>query len=349
MDTKPPFSIVITSGTITKAFIIGIFFALAWYLRDVVLVVITSVVIASAIEPGARFFEKRKVPRAIGVLSIYILIIVILAGLFFVFFPVLLQDVLRLLNALPQYTQSLSVWDPLQDSTRLSQINQLFSIKEIIATVSNSLANLTAGFFTTVSGLFGGIVSFTLIIVLSFYLSVQQDGVGEFLRIVVPLQYEDYIINLWKRSQEKIGLWMQGQLLLAAIIAVLTYLGLSILGVNNALLLAVIAGVTELIPIFGIVMALVPAIAVAFFQEGTTLALLVAGLYLIVQQFESHLIYPLVVKKIIGIPPILTILTLVIGAKLAGFLGILLSVPLAAVFMEVLSDIERKKHPQNYV
>lgn len=194
------------------------------------------------------------------------------------------------------------------------------------------------------SGLFGGIVSLTIIIVLSFYLSVQKDGVSDFLKIVTPVQNEGYVIGLWKRSREKIGLWMQGQFVLALLITVLTYMGLSVLGVNNALLLSVFAGVMELIPLFGIILALIPAVSIAVLQGGISLGLLVLGLYVIIQQFEGNLFYPLVVKKIVGIPPILTILMLVIGAKLAGFLGMLLSVPLTAVLMEVLSDIEKKKY-----
>ncbi len=346
MDGNREINITITPWSFFSACLILIGLALLWYLRDIALVVVTAVVIASAIEPGTKFLEKKRFPRALSVVLIYASIGAFLAGMFFVFFPVLVQDTQSLLGALPSYSETISVWNPLQE-TGLDKFDQLFSIKSVVESLSSSLSNLTAGFFTTVSGLFGGIVSFALIIVLSFYLSVQKDGVGDFLRIITPIKYESYVIGLWKRSQEKIGLWMQGQLLLGVIVAVLTYLGLSVLGVNNALFLAIVAGVTELIPIFGLIIATVPAAAVALFQGGASLAFVVIGLYVIIQQFESHLIYPLVVKKIIGIPPILTILTLVIGAKLAGFLGVLLSVPLAAVLMEVLGDIEKRKHPKS--
>ncbi|MEN9647857.1 MAG: hypothetical protein RLY57_661 [Candidatus Parcubacteria bacterium] len=334
-------TITITAGTIFKAILIGIGFFLLWKLRDVALVVITSVVIASAVEPGAQFFEKRKIPRAIGVLLIYIAIFVLLAGLFSVFLPVLLNDTLQLFSVLPSYTESVSLWNPLG---QFESLNQFFSVKDIISSINTYVTSFTAGFFGTISGLFGGIVSLTIIIVLSFYLSVQKDGVADFLKIVTPLQNEGYIIGLWRRSREKIGLWMQGQFVLALLITVLTYMGLSVLGVNNALLLSVFAGVMELIPLFGIVIALIPAVTIAVLQGGVSLGLLVLGLYVIIQQFEGNLFYPLVVKKIVGIPPILTILMLVIGAKLAGFLGILLSVPLTAVLMEILSDIEKRKY-----
>jgi predicted PurR-regulated permease PerM len=188
--------------------------------------------------------------------------------------------------------------------------------------------------------------SFILIIVISFYLAVQDDGVANFLRIITPVKHERYIIDLWKRSQRKIGLWMQGQLVLGLIIGVLTYLGLSILGVQNALLLAVIAAMFELIPVFGPILAAVPAVAFGLIEGGVALGLLVVGLYAIIQQFESQLIHPLVVKKIIGIPALIAILALIVGAQLAGFLGILLSVPLAAVMMEYLGDVEKRKVQQ---
>lgn len=334
-------TINITAGSIFKTILIGILFFLLWELRDIVLVVITSVVIASAIEPGSRFLEKMRIPRPIGVLSIYVIIIAILAGLFSFFLPVLLSDTLQLFQALPNYSESISVWNPLG---KFESLNQLFSVKDIIQTISTHVTSVTSGFFGTLSGLFGGIVSLSIIVILSFYLAVQKDGVAEFLRIVTPLKYEGYIVGLWKRSREKIGLWMQGQFVLVLLITVLTYLGLSVLGVNNPLLLAVFAGVMELIPLFGIIIAIIPAVTISVLQGGITLGLLVLGLYVIIQQFESNLFYPLVVKKIVGIPPILTILMLVIGAKLAGFLGILLSVPLTAVLMEILSDIEKKKY-----
>jgi len=116
------------------------------------------------------------------------------------------------------------------------------------------------------------------------------------------------------------------------------------LGVKNALFLALIVAVFEIIPVFGIVLATLPAIAVALTDGGITLALLVIGLYTIVQQFEANLIYPLVVKKIIGLPSILVILALLAGAKLAGFLGILLSIPASAIITELLADLEKQKH-----
>ena len=136
---------------------------------------------------------------------------------------------------------------------------------------------------------------------------------------------------------------MQGQIVLAVIIGVLVYLGLLLLNVPNALLLATLAAAFEIIPLFGPILSSIPAIAISFVSGGFTLAILVAGLYLIVHQFENQLIYPLVVKKVVGVPPIVSIVALVAGFELAGFLGLILSVPIAAIFIEFFDDLERDK------
>ena len=212
-----------------------------------------------------------------------------------------------------------------------------------MASFRNLATDTSGGLINIASGIFGGVFSFILIIVLSFYLAAQEEGVEKFLKIITPLKNEKYIIDLWKRSQRKIGYWMQGQLLLGIVVGVLVYLGLMILGIQNALILAVLAGVLEIIPYFGPILSAIPAIILGFATGGLTMGLLVLGLFIIIQQFENHLIYPLVVKKVVGVSPIIVILALIIGAKFAGFLGILLSVPVTAALMEFIDDVQRDK------
>jgi predicted PurR-regulated permease PerM len=339
----------ISSGTIIKTLLIIAGFAAIYYLRDIALVVVLAIVIASAIEPGAQWFIQRKVPRILGVLLIYSTTVILLVGAFyFLFLPILNQSA-NFLSTLPGYLGELQVWNPLQNSTLIPDgsaiegFSKSFSLAQIVEQINGAVTSFSEGFFSTISTVFGGIMSFLLVVVLSFYLSVSSDGVSNFLRVVTPIKNEKYIIGLWKRSQHKIGLWMQGQIVLAVIVAVLVFLGLTLFRIDNALLLAVIAGLFEIIPIFGPILAAIPAVTLALVTNGMSSALLVVGLYVIIQQFENQLIYPLVVKKIVGVPPLISILALIIGAKLAGFVGLLISVPLATVFLEFLNDVEKHK------
>ena len=136
---------------------------------------------------------------------------------------------------------------------------------------------------------------------------------------------------------------MQGQLVLAIIIGMLVYLGLLIINIPNALLLATLAAAFEIIPLFGPILSSIPAIMIAFVAGGFPTALVVMGLYLIVHQFENQLIYPLVVKKVVGVSPIVSIIALAAGWELAGFIGLILSVPIAAVIIEFFDDFEKNK------
>ncbi len=337
-----PIAIEFTAGAVIKTLVILFLAYLAYVLRDLLLIILTSVIIASAVEPVTQWFVRRKVPRAVAVIGIYLAVIISLAGIVTAVLPPLAQDVRNIYNKIPQYIQSVNPAD-VEKIPGLSIVFDQVSNGDLLAQVGGYTGQTAFGFFQTAGTIFGGIFSFILIIVISFYLAVQNDGVASFLRVVTPLKHERYVLDLWKRSQRKIGLWMQGQLLLAVIVGVLIYLLLSIFGVENALFLALIAAVFELIPIFGPILSAIPAVGVALVQDGFTLGFITLCVYLVVQQFENHLIHPLVVKKIIGIPSLMAILALIIGAQLAGFLGMIIAVPIAAALMEFLSDVEKKK------
>jgi predicted PurR-regulated permease PerM len=286
--------------------------------------------------------------------------------------PPVLDEASNLLSNAPKYLDTITLWNPLNDtkitdtglvaggiSDGLTGGKQILGnlssgsmdgsiIASLISKFRSLSVNASDGVINIVSGIFGGVFSFILILVLSFYLAVQEGGVEKFLKIITPAKNEAYIADLWKRSQKKIGYWMQGQLLLAVLVGILVYLGLMILGVKNALILAVFAAAFEIIPLFGPIIAAIPAILFGYSDGGVTTALLIAGLFIIIQQFENHLIYPLVVKKVVGISPILVIIALIVGAKLAGFLGIILSAPVTSILMEFINDIQKdKKAPEH--
>src|SRR3989339_106906 len=360
-------NINISSGVIIKTLVILLVTFLLYQMLDLVLVVLTAIVIASAVEPLIKWFGQYKIKRLVAVLITYICVVLVFSGLLYFFMPPVLEQASNLLGNAPKYLDSVTLWNPLNDS-KLVETSKMASglsdslsgSKQILGGLSSGSINYSVigdlvakfqkitsspsdGLINIASGIFGGAFSFVLIIVLSFYLAVQENGVEKFLKIITPLKKEAYITNLWKRSQGKIGLWMQGQLVLGILVGVLVYLGLMILGVENALVLAVLAGVLEIIPYFGPILSAIPATLFGYVDGGLTTGLLVLGLFVIIQQFENHLIYPLVVKKVVGVSPIIVILALIVGAKLFGFLGILLSVPVTSALMEFIDDIQKDK------
>ena len=357
-------NISITTGTIVKGIMIVILFALLWFLRDIFLVVLTAVIFASAIEPGVSFFVRRNIPRLLGLVAIYAIGASMLAGIFYFFVPALLDDVSKLAGIIPKYLDVSNLWSPLSGGnitteglTTMHTATQGFGQNQnFLDIIKNGLEE--GGALTSFSIFFGGFFSFILIIVLSFYLAAQERGIENLLRLISPMKSRSYVVDLWKRSQAKIGLWSQGQILLGVLVGVTVFLTMTLMGIPSTLFLALVAMIFELIPVFGPVLSAVPAVMLAYssgisppgnvfdffsVNPGINAALIVAAVYFFIQQFESHLIYPLVVRKVIGIPPVLVILALVIGAKMAGFLGIILSVPITAILMEFLNDVAREK------
>jgi len=328
------------------AVVVIIVYAL-YLVSDFILIIISSIVIASAIEPAVAVAKKRNIPRLPAVLSVYLISALVFVGLFYFLLLPLAGEISSFIRTLTIYSNSITNGGILSDLFRTQNLFGGFDtpvlIRELSAQLNSLSAFLSQGIFSGASLIFGGIFNFVLILVLSFYLVAQEDGISKFLKMITPMQHERYVIGLWRRSQHKIGLWMQGQLLSSALMALLVYLSLLIIGVPHALLLAVLAGVFELIPLVGATLAAIPTIFIAYTWGGMSIALIVAGLYIVIQQLEGHLIYPLVVKKMVGIPPIISIVSLVIGGTLAGFLGVLVSVPVAAALMEFISDFEERK------
>ena len=330
--------IEISTGTFIRALLVVLGLVFLYLIRDVVAVVLLSVVIASAIEPAAQWFMRYRLPRILSVLLVYIISFAILAAAFSLVIPPLFSEISQVSSKSLFQTASGALFEFVPElPISISQ-----TLTSLLDNAGVYLEQLAGGFFQATSLVFGGALSFILVVVISFYLSVQERGIENFLRIVTPIEYERYILDLWSRARKKIGGWMQAQILLGLLIGVMVYIGLTVLQIKFALSLAVVAAIFELIPVFGPVLAAIPAVLVAFLQK-PILGLVIIIFYFVVQQFENHLIVPVVFKKAVGVPPILVVIALIVGGKLGGFLGLLLAVPLAAVLVEFLNDVVERK------
>jgi predicted PurR-regulated permease PerM len=299
-----------------------------------------AIIIASAIDLPARRLDKLKIPRIISVLLIYLVCIGLLIGLLVLFVPSLTQEIEAFSTEFPEYANKLyQKFQRLQDSSLYQKL--VDEIQGTLNSLKEDLRGSVSNILTKTLRIFGGLFSVIIVIVISFYLAVQKGSIQNMLRGVTPKEHETYVLNLWQRAQKKMGQWLQGQLFLAIVVGVLVYIGLSLLGIRFALLLAIIAGILELVPYIGPVLSAIPAVILAFFQM-PILALWVLILYIIIQQLENYLLVPVIMKKVVGLNPVVVIIALLIGGKLLGILGIILAVPAAAVLAEFFKDVKRK-------
>ncbi len=339
------YNVNINSKTIRNVAIIGLVVWLLFTLQNLVFVVLTSVVLASFIRTAAASLKRRLgITRTLSIAVMYLVTFLIISGILYFFLPVLIKEILNLVPVVSKYLPNASSVGSLglnanQFSNSLTHGPELSGF---VDQFSNLLQVAATGFGSTLSALFGSLLNVVLVVVISFYLSVSHDGIESFLRILSPIEKEEYIIGLWHRSQLKIARWMQGQLFLGLVIGILTFIGLTLLGVEHAILLAVIAGLFELIP-FGIFLAAIPAVSFGFATGGLTLAVMVVALYIVIQQIEGYFIAPLVMNKMTGISPLVVIISVLIGVQLAGFWGLILAVPVAVTILEYIKDFEKKK------
>lgn len=339
--------IYISSNTIAKVIIWVIIFTGLLYISDIIITILVAIVLSSSVKPAIKLLCNYKIPRGFAVLILFTALIAIFATIAFLFIPPLAEDVAKFLKTLPSLLNSIQLFGSDMGFKDLSQTVADFSKDiskgQILTTLKNILFG-TSGFFATTSVFFSGIFHLVLTLVLSFYLAAEQRGVQRFFKILVANKYEDYVEDIWNRSQRKISLWMQGQLLLSLFVALMVYVPMLILNIPYASLLAVLAFVGELIPVIGLTLAMLPAILLAFVTGGASLFWIVLGIYFVIGQIESHILYPNIMNRLVGVPSVIVIIALVVGAKLAGFWGILLAVPISAVIMELMSDVEKRKH-----
>lgn len=340
--------ISITTGTIIRVALVGLSIFLIWFLRDLILVILTAIVIASFVESAVPHFKRFGINRVFGIVILYVVSLSISGALFYLFAPLLITELYNFSTFMASYIPGVSFLSFFQNEAFsgakdiVGSLSGGFSLASLMSISKAFITNLSGGFFQTFSVIFGGLFNFMLIILISFYLSIQEKGIENFLRIIFPIKYENYAVDLWERSRKKIALWIKGQLLLGIVVGVLIYLSLSLLGIQYALLLALIAGIMELVP-YGMIVSLVPAFAFSYLSGGLTSALLVSGAYLIIHEFEVFLLAPLIINKVVGLSPIVIILSILVGLELGGVWGGVLSIPVAVVVMEFMNDIEKDK------
>lgn len=341
MQGVTPQFVHISTWTIVRVFLVVAAIALAYAIRDILAALLFAVIIASALEPGILWLKRHRIPRIVSVVALYLAIAG--AALFFIYlvFPLLLEDAIGLVRTFPLLQeQFVGVVEHLNIAPLSPFLTE--KIPELLASPGTYLQRVGGGVVGFITTVFGGIFTFFLIVVFSFYLAIQERGIENFLRLIAPVRQERYIVNLWERAQRQLGRWFRAQLLLGAIVGVLTFFGLTFLGIPNALFFAMLSAVFEIIPVAGPILASIPPIAAAFFLSPFH-GLLTVGLYVLVQQLESHVIVPVVMQRSVGLNPLVVVLALLVGVNIGGLFGALLAVPVVAVAAEVIDDWDKRK------
>lgn len=343
MTENKNITINISTGTVLK--IVGIFLIMAfiYIVRDILLTVFVAIILASLIEPIVNKLEEKKVPRPLGVVIIYIILILVLVLIARLLIPPIIEQIGLLTNNFPDF------WN--QVIQNFESFRQFSEDKGFLDNIQQGLQGLQASLTQAATGAYGIIISifrnvfiFIITLVVTFYLVVQRNALSKVLKAVAPGKYHSYLDDLSVKIQGKIGAWARGQLMLGSIIAGMAFIGLLFLLPKYALVLAIVAGLTELIPYLGPTLGAIPAVFLGFTVGGFSLwrGLSVLVFFIIMQWLENNLLVPRVMKKQVGLNPVVTIIAILIGARLMGIIGVILAVPVAVSIGIVVRDFIKK-------
>lgn len=339
------YTVTISSLTIVKIVIVLLALVFLYIVRDIVLVLFLALIFASAIDPWVDWFERRKMPRWLGMLIMYITLFSLIALIFVQLIPALRQQVNQVSTYFPRYYESVQNVISRFQITDTTQPASSEDIHQSIQGISEQINKWTnpSNIFSAASGVIGSVAMFVLVLVLTFYLVVEDRGMKRALRAVTPDKIQPYVTQLLGRIQNKMGLWLRGQIILSFIIFALTWLGLTILGVPYSLLLAMIAGIFEIVPFLGPIFSALVAIFFVLAQGDVVKVILVGALYYVIQFFENHVIVPKIMQKAVGLNPIVSIVAVLVGGKIAGIAGAIIAIPLVTAASVFLRDVFEKQ------
>jgi predicted PurR-regulated permease PerM len=312
---------------------------LAWFIwqtKDILAGIFIAYILMAALLPAVRYLRKIGFPKVIATIIPFFGIILFLLLIIFPLFPFFIDQVKSLLIGFPVYLR--------ESGTILGITMNPIQIEEIISSEINSIGRNAVAVTTAV---FGGVFSILTILIISFYLLLNHNG---FTRAFAGLFHDgvhDHVLQTLHIVDEKLGAWVRGQIVLSVFIGGLTWISLTLLGLPYATPLAIMAGLLEILPTLGPTLAAIPAVIVAL-TISPTMAIIVAGLYIIIQLIENNLLVPKIMERAVGLNPVIVIIAITIGANIMGVVGALLSIPFISFLIVLYNSVtqtSRKSAP----
>ena len=310
---------------------------------SVLVLVFVSVLLASALEPIVGVLHDRlPIGRGATILLVYAAFLVAVVGLAFVIVPAAIGQGQRIAASLPAFLESIRNWaDGLRPRAVANSMTSLVTSLERAVTPAppDSNAVVKVGFAAVES-----VAAVLTLLTIVFFWLLEHARLQRYVLAYLPLDRRAGARRAWNEIENRLGLWVRGQLILMGTMGAATGAAYTLLGVPGALLLGLIAALTEVIPIVGPLLGAIPAVLVAA-TVSPNLALIVAGIYVVIQLVEGSVLVPLVMRNTIGISPLLVLLSLLIGSAAGGLLGAALAVPVAASVEIVLSRLQAREKP----
>jgi predicted PurR-regulated permease PerM len=326
----------ISWGTIFKIFIAIVCFYIIYQIKNILVWFIFALIISILFEPAIQFFKKLRIPRGLAVCFVYVAFFGILILIAYFTIPLSFDEIKQFAQILPQSFEKIS--PPLKGL----KIAAFSDVESFVNALGGILNKITANVANILFAFFGGIFATIFILSLSIYLSLEEKGVERALVLFFPKKYEASVISIWERCQTKVSNWFLTRVSACLFVGVSSLVSFLIFSAPYPFSLAVLAGVLNFIPVVGpILTALFRFLIIAL--DNVSKAIFVVVVFILIQEIENHIFTPLISKKLVGLPPVLVLLSLSIGGILWGLLGAILAIPLAGIVYEFIKEFFEKR------
>lgn len=309
----------ISSKTVVFIAAFGILLWILFHILDIILLFFVAFILMSALNPLVERLRKWKVPKILAVLLVFLLTLAGIISLLTAGLSPLVSQTGNLVQRLGETINSLLQTNIVDQSVIQQEVSK-FSAQVVSFTLD----------------LFKNLISWISVLVVTIYMLFDREKMENYVTSFFG-ERQDKVKILLRKIEDKLGAWLHGQVLLSAVVGTLVYIGLIILGVEYALPLAIIAALLEVVPVIGPIISAIPAVLIGL-TISPLFAALIGGLYLAVQQIENQIIVPQVMKRAVGLNPLLVILAVSIGGRLLGIAGALLAVPIAVVIQLIIQE-----------
>lgn len=318
-----PKKIEISYRTIVFIAIFALALWVVYQIRSIILALFVALILMSALNPSVKRLESWKFPRWLAILIIYVATLAVIGLAVGGIIPPLIEQTTNLINQIPQFFE---------------QFKLLGVDEKLIASQLSQFTSIPANLIKFIFGFFSNIISVLAVAVITFYLLLERKNFDGYLATLFGPGKEETIERVMDKIEVKLGTWVRGELLLMTFVGLISYIGYRIIGIDYALPLAILSFIFEVIPNIGPIVSAVPAIIVGLVMSPFH-GLAVVGWAFLTHQTENAFLVPKVMKKVVGINPLVSLLSMAIGFQLAGVGGAILAIPTVIVIEIIAAEI----------
>lgn len=326
----------ISWGTIFKIFVAVVAFYILYQIRNILIWFVFALIISILFNPAINFLRKLKVPRVLATFFVYVVFFGLLTLIIYFITPLFISEIKQFSQIFPQYFEKIS---PILKEWNIEGFED---IEAAINSVGNILNKITTHITNILFLIFGGVFATIFILTLAIFLSLDERGLERGICLFFPKKYEENVLMIWQRCKQKVSGWFFSRILACLFVGILSFLSFLVFNTPYPLSLGLLSGVLNFIPFVGPLLTGILIFLIVSF-ENLSKAIFVVLAFVLIQQIENNILTPLLSKKFVGLPPALVLLSLSIGGVLWGFLGAVLSVPLAGILYEFLKEYLEKR------